>query len=170
MTPPTMARLPASLPFLGLGETRYRSPAPVGMMSRVAAGALDITWHTEPVESEIRRRHAALLLDRLGACRGIGRFVPLEGSHAGFLRLPVRVQDQLRSAFDSEQARTVGVMPCYPESLAELGGFAVRVQNREAGFPGARMLARELFTLPTHSRVGPEDLERLTRWIDSACA
>ena len=55
-------------------------------------------------------------------------------------------------------------MPGYPRALCDLPGFGERVLNRGGAFPGARMLAERLVTLPVHSRLGERDLAALEAW------
>jgi hypothetical protein len=61
-------------------------------------------------------------------------------------------------------------MPGYPRALPDLAGFGGRVSNRDDGFPGARLLADRLITLPTHSLLSEEDLSALEAWIDARAA
>ncbi len=67
--------------------------------------------------------------------------------------------------FDSSIAKRLGVMPGFPQSLADLPGFGDRCVNCEHGFPGARCLAEQLFTLPTHGRLTVTDTRRLKQWL-----
>ena len=161
---PSLYVVPASLPFLGLGETVYHRPWPAEGMSRAARGALGETWGGEGAEVAGRRRNAARLLDALRrSTRGFTPVPPVAGGEPGYLRLPVRAAGPVVAGI--ERARRLGVMPGYPKALVDLPGFGERVANRGEAFPGARALVRELITLPTHSLLGEADLARLEAWM-----
>jgi hypothetical protein len=88
---------------------------------------------------------------------------PVPGAVPGYLRFPVIARGP--APFATERARRLGVMPGYPKSLADLEGFRTRIVNQSEGFEAARMLARQLGTLPTHSRLTPRDIEALLAWL-----
>ena len=58
---PSLYWIPASLPFLGLGETLYKAPHPIGGISTLAAGVLVRTLSLVPAEIVIRRGKASRL-------------------------------------------------------------------------------------------------------------
>ena len=55
---PSLYGIPASLPFLHLGETLYHAPPPVRGLSAVAARALAVTWELGEREARARRANA----------------------------------------------------------------------------------------------------------------
>ena len=156
--------LPASLPFLGLGETRYRHPTPPGGIRAACAGILACSWALSEQENLARRERAARLCGRLEARTELRMPAVPAGGDAGFLRLPV-VMGQ-RAAKEVSGLRDVGVMPGYPKALCDLPGFAERTIQTGEEFPGARSLARSLYTLPTHSRLSKASLTRIETWIE----
>ncbi|HKP29734.1 MAG TPA: DegT/DnrJ/EryC1/StrS family aminotransferase, partial [Gemmatimonadales bacterium] len=82
---PSLYRLPASLPFLRLGDTVYRPPAPLGRMSAASAAVVERSWQERGGEISQRQRNADWLLDQ-----GIdGVVTPMAGAVSGWLRLPV---------------------------------------------------------------------------------
>jgi len=159
---PSLYAVPASLPFLRLGETVYHAPRPAAAMSAAAAGALARTHELGAAEVEIRRGHAARLLNNplpgLTPVRVARDLVP------GYLRLPLLASPAARAAALTTRARSLGVMPGYPAALCDLPGFGERVLNREHGFAGARRLAAELVTLPTHGLLTERDMVTIERW------
>jgi len=165
LTRPSVYGLPAGLPWLGLGQTVYHPPHPASGLSALAAGVLTITTALAPAEAEARRRNASVLLHRLRG--GPGHLVsPPAGARPGWLRLPLRLPD--RPSVDlavDPRARSLGVYPGYPLVLGDLPGFARRLVERETPMPGARTLARELVTLPTHGALKTADLERILTWL-----
>jgi len=156
--------LPASLPFLGLGETRYRHPTPPSGMRAACAGILARSWALAKKENQARRERAARLCARLEARTELRVPTVPAGGEAGFLRLPVVMGD--RAAKEVSGLRDLGVMPGYPRALCDLPGFAERTIQTGEEFPGARSLARSLFTLPSHSRLSEAALTRIETWIE----
>lgn len=161
---PWLYALPASLPFLHLGETIYRRfGAPGSASTASVATAARTAWL---VEGEVNARRAngerLLIAARMG-----GRVQPVESPHGaepGFLRLPVLCRPEERAGAPRSLAR-LGIAPGYPEALCDLNGFGDRVANRDADYSGARTLAKQLVTLPTHSLLTERDLERLEHWL-----
>lgn len=135
-------------------------------MSGVAARTLAVTLPLAAQEAEVRRANATRLL----ASRGL-RFTPVnppaEGE-PGYLRLPFAAAPAARARAAEPGARALGIMPGYPRALCDLEGFAERVVNRRDPFPGARLLAEQLITLPTHSLLDEITLARLETWLSQA--
>lgn len=175
---PDLYGLPASLPFLRLGETVHRPPGEASRMPAAAAGVLGVTWELQEGEVRRRRRNARRLLAAMEEAAGRdperdGRGVPprpeVDGrvepvrpgvdGRPGYLRLPVLAPER------EVDLAHLGVMPGYPKPLSRLEGFRERCLNAGAEFPGAERLARRLHTLPTHGRLTEEDLRRLVAWL-----
>lgn len=157
---PAWYALPASLPFLALGETRYHDPQPPAEMSRAAAA---LALHTRPqavLEALARRLNAAELL--AGLPSGVAPVRPIPGADASFIRLPVRLPGGLASFDRPAMALRAGVGRSYPSTLATLPAVRARLTGPHRQWPGAETLVRELVTLPTHSHVAPRDRLALT--------
>ena len=160
---PSLYGIPASLPFLGLGETVYPPPTPARGLSAVAARTLAVTWLLGDGEAAVRTAHAARLMARAG--KGVTPIRVSKGAEAGYLRLPFIASPAVRSEAGAPQARTLGLMPGYPGALCDLRGFATRLVNGGDAFAGARALAERLITVPTHSLLSENDLARLETWL-----
>jgi hypothetical protein len=89
-----------------------------------------------------------------------------EASEPGNLRLPVVAEGPSDPPFETAAAFRLGIMPGYPRALCDLEGFRHRIINAGDPFPGARLLAARLGTLPTHSRLRARDVVALTSWLD----
>ena len=72
---PSLYGIPASLPFLGLGETMYREPTPPSAPPAATAGILAATWEAAERENRIRRRNGIRLQEHVvaGWRAGAGR-------------------------------------------------------------------------------------------------
>jgi len=143
---PLLYWIPASLPFLGLGKTTYRAPHPVGGLSALAAGVLGRTIRLVPAEVGVRRKNASRLQAGLRNVSPVG--IPPDWE-PGWLRLPIVLQRTAKEVLTSYHSRA-GILGGYPSSLADLAGFGARRLNPKDEFPGARVLAERLATLPTH--------------------
>jgi perosamine synthetase len=162
---PSLYALPAALPFLRLGQTIYRKPRPLRAAAAASSPVVAATWMLAEREVELRRRNATRLL---GALRGQPGFEIVRTPHharPGYLRLPVLASPAVRRAALETGARRLGVAPGYPRALCDLEQFATRCLNRDSAFPGSRLAAARLCTLPTHGRLDERDLERLEHWI-----
>ena len=155
--------LPASLPFLHLGETVYHRPTTPTAMTRAAVHTLAVTLGRSGAEVVYRQATAVRL--RASAGRGhAARFIePIDGAVPGYLRLPM----MMGAAAKADALSTLavhGVAPGYPTPLATLPTFRQRVVAG-ADAPGAAALANGLVTLPTHRLVGPADIDALEGWL-----
>ena len=159
--------IPASLPFLHLGETVLRQPAPPRQMSGAAARVLAATWHLTAEETAVRRRNARRLLEVLEEAPALTAIRPASAGVPGFLRLPVLARRPAGAVVDAAALR-LGIAPGYPHPLGELPLLAAICANHQHAFPGARLLSAHMLTLPTHSRLREKDLQRLDRWCHSA--
>lgn len=147
---PSLYGLPLSMPWLRLGETVYHPAGKPAAPSAFAAGVLTRTLRLALAEAERRRANAEWLLGRTSESGPVRAPRPPAGTMPGFLRLPVVVDDSALPRFRTPLARSLGVWPGYPEPLSDLAGFGPRREDPDEAIPGARALARRLFTLPTH--------------------
>lgn len=157
---PSLYGLPASLPWLHLGETRYRPPTPPAPMPEAAAALALETHDRLEGELEVRRRNARWFLERLGGDENpavrVLRGAP-EGE-PGYLRLPARTMRTSNSGL-GRALESVGIARSYPRILPDLPVVRAAANAPPHDVPGARTLATDLITLPTHSNVTPDDRE-----------
>ena len=157
---PLLYRLPASVPTLKFGEMVYRPPTRPRAMPTAAAAMLPSVLRVDDSEIEIRRARASSLLSRIN---GSGRVVPIHpvaGGASGFLRLAVSDMTGNLAA-----SAPIGVLRGYPLTLEEHDQLKPMLAPGERAGKGSVSLRDRLFTLPTHSRVGPRDQVRLHDWL-----
>jgi len=162
---PNLYALPAALPFLRLGQTIYREPRPLRSPASVSCPVIAATWTLAEQEVDVRRRNAERLLVEVHRQPGFETITTPGHARPGYLRLPVLASPGVRRAADGTVARRLGIMPGYPKALCDLEPLAPRCRNRGGAFPGSRLLAARLCTLPTHGGLGIRDIERLGQWI-----
>lgn len=161
---PGLYALPAAIPAFGLGETRYRPPSIPTSMPRSIARLVLAAESAAETEVETRRVNARVLRARLQDVHGL-RLVPERGE-PGYLRLPLRVPGRDATAVLPGAAARLGLLPSYPRALPELDA-AGQAPVEPGSMSGARALARELFTAPTHSFLRARDLDRIEQLLRS---
>lgn len=160
---PSLYRLPASLPWLGLGETHFRPPSSTGEMAPWSAALILAGEQVADTEAELRRERGTAVLEALEEqpVPGITPVMAHGGSQPGYLRIPVLRRGGATGL--PPAAHRLGVAAGYPRSLADLPPLRPRILNGDDAFSGARQLARELVTLPSHGAVRPADVSDLLR-------
>lgn len=153
---PALYGIPAALPGLHLGETVYHPPRRPHALARGAAAAVRAHRSASDREAEVRRTNARILHEQVPAIGSTGNGV------AGFLRLPVRIPAGTRVV-----PSHLGVARSYPTTLAGLAPVRDRLVDT-GPWPGAETLARELVTLPVHSRVTEADRRDILDWLSRA--
>lgn len=166
---PRLYGIPASLPFLSLGETVYREPQPPTGLPASCAGVLTRTLDLEAGESERRRAHAGRLRTAVETASDVRNVELPDEARPGWLRLPVLADsDEARVRLSSERSRRLGIMPGYPKTLSRLSGFRVRCRNARSVFHGSEELASSLFTLPTHGLLTRPDMDEISGIVENA--
>jgi hypothetical protein len=163
---PELYAVPASIPWLHLGEMVYHPAHEPSGISVAAASLVGSALASADRELGDRCHRAAKLhalleedADQLLPVRLIARARP------GYLRFAVIDRSSLRVA-----APRLGVMRGYPRTLREQPELAPHLVPGEPATHGAAELRRSLFTLPTHSRVTTRDLLDLQKWISRVAA
>lgn len=161
MARPAVYGIPASIPWLGLGETPFHAPHEPVAMSTFSARALTRTWPLAFTEAEQRRANVQTIV-RSARARGAVPPVAADGV-PGWLRLPV--QGPSHDFSGRGAAAVLGILPSYPIALDRLPALD-RIRRFRSPLPGAAWLARHLWTAPTHSRLTAADGDRVAEWIE----
>ncbi len=170
---PSLYALPASVPWLHLGETRYHDPMPIRELPRAAATLLERSFPLAAHEAEVRRRTASAYtrslacVDHMKFSRRVRFIQPAAHSTPGYLRFPLRLSHGIAGLPDSERAEWLGMARGYPTTLGDVRAVRRRLHTIRGTdrWPGADDLVRELVTLPTHSYVEKEDREELAQLV-----
>jgi hypothetical protein len=157
---PALYALPASIPWLRLGEMVYKPAGEPEAMPLTVAALLQDAMHDAARVVDARRARAAELL-LVAIASGVRTIRPIDGSTPGFLRLPV-LENGRRSA-----SPRLGVVRGYPLALRDMPELRPILVDAGTRTPGADELRDRLLTLPTHSRSDRGDVARLCRWIES---
>lgn len=162
---PAVYGIPSSIPALGLGETSYRAPQPERALSKPAAAALLASREAAEREARIRKATAKELLAAVAENSRVAAISIDRDATPGYLRLPLRVPGGMAAFGSPSRALALGIAPSYPSSLAELPQLAANREGPERTWPGAQALVRELVTLPTHSRLRPQELTEIAGMV-----
>ena len=157
---PAIYGLPASLPWLHLGEMRYHPAHEPVAMATASTALLPTALEMEADAVITRRRTAHALEDAVRSVPNARTPIFPDVAQPSYLRLVVR---DLGGNRRSEPA--LGIVQPYPRTLAEQAELAPVLVAGEPVTSGANELRRSLFTLPTHHLVSPQDIASLQRWI-----
>lgn len=167
---PEFYRIPRSMPFLGLGETHYREPSRPQQMTRTAAALIRASYQVSAAVVTERQKNAS----EYGAALRDGSHLAVvphaiaeSASVPGFLRFPVLLAGGMSGFKDPKRARRLGAEAVYPKILPDLPQVrGLMAQDYRSGsWPGARRLARDLVTLPTHPLTTRKERDELTSLI-----
>jgi len=164
---PLLYWLPAGLPFLGLGETKYSLDYPVCRMDGMRAGLLS-SWRNRLEESNRCRIKAhQLFRKRLPSFTHI--IDPGPSDQSTYLRLPLLMPTAQQKAALCLIAKDygLGVSASYPAPVSMIPEVASN--HRSQHFPGAEALAARLVTLPLHRYVTEDDVDRIAMAV-SRCS
>lgn len=153
---PALYWLPAGLPFLGLGETKFEPDFPLYRLDSMRAGLL-AAWQARLEGSNAERvRHGQDLLD---VAQGpLGMLGPKRQRTTVYLRVPMILPTAEMKArvCQVSVAFGLGVSGLYPSPVSEIP--ALRSSCGERRFPGAQILAERLVTCPVHHYVTHQDI------------
>ena len=162
--------IPASIPWLALGETIYREPSPPSEMTRAAAALALATYADAQRAIGARITLAQFFDEALPTHDQLGMVRPVAGAVPGYLRYPLRLRGGVGVLGAARAVRPLGIMPAYPSTLAKLEVVRARLRGPANRCPGAAELARDLITLPTHAQVSLADAHRIVALIGEKCA
>lgn len=162
---PRLYWIPASLPVLGLGVTRFdlefsatrASSLSIALSRQLLAGLEDVARGRQRNAAEISsllQGHPNFMMPR----------VP-EGCVPSFIRFPLIARDEETRNKALARLREVGLgaTAFYPSAICDIEGIGRHVAVKDFHQPRAESLARRLLTLPTHSQVTRNDLGRIAQ-------
>ncbi|MBN1826808.1 MAG: DegT/DnrJ/EryC1/StrS family aminotransferase [Candidatus Eisenbacteria bacterium] len=145
---PSLYGIPASLPWLGIGETIYDESFAVGPAEGAVAGLAERLLHGREEKTEARRRRSERYREE-AAARGLPIRFPEPAGPSSAIRCPVYVEAAERDAV-WRAVRSLGVAASYPSPIREIPGLDPERLVSGGGTEGAETIAREILTLPTH--------------------
>lgn len=165
---PEVFWLPAGLPCLKLGETKFYRDFPIRRMDQFRAGLL-ASWKERLAQStDARGQGASALLQGLER-RGFRSVAPQPRYGSANLRFPflTNSSDEKQRLLILSKERGLGISPCYPTTIQQIP--ELQTQLKRTNVPGALVLAERLVTLPTHRYIVPSDRERILSAVVEVC-
>ncbi|MGB5474745.1 MAG: DegT/DnrJ/EryC1/StrS family aminotransferase [Gammaproteobacteria bacterium] len=162
--------MPAGLPFLHLGETRYHPLTSIRCMDNARLELL--AANTEAYRRRSLHVQAALaglvgeLATRSGSVVDLPAVCNLPASHA-LLRYPLLVEPVIRDrVYNRLRREGLGVSRMYPAALSGIAGLEEYLGV--AGIsPVAQNFAARVLTRPVHERVRAVDIRRIASCLES---
>ncbi|HHJ13738.1 MAG TPA: hypothetical protein ENJ79_05080 [Gammaproteobacteria bacterium] len=158
---PSRYWIPAGLPFLHLGETRWEENYPIEQMSPALAAIARRQLARIETITQTRQEHATAYRRRLEGLKDIACIEPVRDAEPVYLRFPVRVRNAKRREYLLAHLRRYGVTASYPACLAQVPELEGRAHRAGSGTEQACRLAQEILTLPTHAHVRTADIEHI---------
>lgn len=160
---PMLYWLPASLPLLHLGETSFKPLKAISAFSESALSSIPAGLYAHwdrrnYVETKITGMlshfNSSIVLDLPRLCCG--------PNLPRMLRYPILVLDTLvrDKLFEYLHAAGLGVSRMYPGALAHIVGLEEILASQDP-LPCAEKFAKSIITLPTHTRVRSNDVEKI---------
>jgi dTDP-4-amino-4,6-dideoxygalactose transaminase len=162
---PRLYWIPASLPFLKLGETHFYKDFPMHRLSGARASVL-LRWAERLENSNAARRTIAReLVRRLPPGNQVIRFPG--GAQAVPLRFPLLMASRRAKNELCVRGRVagLGITPLYPTAISAIPELRGRLARTD--FPAATLVADRLVTLPVHPLVREEDLDALCALVNA---
>ncbi len=163
---PWLFRAPARVPVLGVGDTTYHPPRTVKGMPPRMVSLLLAALRGEATELADRRARERALLDAIEKESLPGVQLPTRAPEGGALRAPILLAPWFVATRPILPA--LGVVRSYPRTLLEYGEFHQHIVHSGRMLPGARRLAAETYTAPTHCHVRHKDLLAIASMLGAA--
>lgn len=160
---PPLYGIPAGLPFLGLGETKYLPGFSLSRMGGVEAALLS-NWEMRLPSLNGRRR--AVSEEFINSLDIEREWIPSRAEKDFFyLRLPIILptQEEKEKLCRCAKEQGLGISPMYPSAVHQIA--ELKRHFEEKVFPGAEMAAARLVTLPVHPMVSKKDVEAITHAV-----
>lgn len=171
---PLFYKVPASLPFLNIGASIFDPSFQRGELSRFRAGLAYAAVPLLDRANAYRIRIAGRYYQMLASFSSVHPVLPQPESVPIYLRFPVlpsaegRNQLQALMRTQHRQAKKLGISRGFPLPLNAVPALRLHLAKPEDSFPGARFLAENLITLPTHDQVREHDLVSIARFLAAA--
>lgn len=157
--------LPAGLPWLGLGETKFYKDFPIERMADARAATL-IGWRRRlNAGNRARREQAIEYMAELSDLKSEAQSVSAD--EACYLRFPLLLRDRRAKHVFCERSKALGLgaSPGYPTTIDRIPELQGRLGP--GTYPGAAEVVDRLVTLPTHCYVRPMDRKRIRAALET---
>ena len=170
---PSLYWVPASLPFLGIGTSRFDPDFEIGPLRPLQATLAARAMARLDAINGDRSRVATALEQRLHHVPGLRTLCVQPGATPVHLRLPVLPEACEWPGDTVPEASRLGLVRSYPLSLQDLAAETPRLAAHllpGPDCPASRWLAATLLTLPTHAGVTEDDMDAMADNLSAVMA
>lgn len=158
---PSCYWIPQGIPLLRLGASVFSPDFKIKGFTAMQAGiGLRMLKRLQSI-NERRKDRARLLMSQLNDCGNICFPRKVPGAEPVYLRLPVSY-----SGPSEIGSRKLGIVRSYPCPLSDIMQLRPYLNN-DRKVPGARFLAENIWTLPTHDFLRARDIRELAEHLKS---
>lgn len=166
---PLLYWIPASLPFLNLGKTRYEEVIEIKKYSRLVAPIALIQIKRSNQIAEKRIANGRWYKNNIVVSKAISKINESDHGMPVYLRYPIKITQKEKREAILTHAKRYGITKSYPKSLnllIEIDKFLVNPGK----FEGSEEISRQLITLPTHAFINNNDRENIKNIIEEMTA
>lgn len=170
---PSLYWVPAALPFLGIGTSRFDPDFEVAPLRPLQATLAARAMARLDAINGDRSRIAVALEQRLHHVPGLRTLCVPSGATPVHLRLPLLPEACEWPGDTVPEASRLGLVRSYPLSLQDLAAETPRLAAHllpGPDCPTARWLAATLLTLPTHAGVTEDDMDAMADNLSAVMA
>lgn len=169
---PFLYWLPASLPFLRLGATRFKPMDAIIGADPVSEQFLPENVRAYWIRPAVAQSRLTEIFSLLDSKRILDLFRAccVSGQAPRLLRYPVLVQDPERreSLYQAAGRKGLGLSKMYPAPLPAVPGLEGLFPETGDAYPNATAFSRQILTFPVHRRVSEKDLLALRACLHRA--
>ena len=161
---PGLYWIPARLPFLKLGITRYEIDYPMERYNPHMGVMAALLFRKIDQVTQRRTENALRYLEQLRDIPFLEMPRPPSGSEAVYLRLPLLVDSAERRArlLEILNAEGLGATSSYPLSTIDIPEIQGHLDLANSHGDAGRSIAERILTLPTHPYVQPNHIDRIS--------
>jgi dTDP-4-amino-4,6-dideoxygalactose transaminase len=161
---PFLYWLPASLPFLNLGKTRFEEEIEILKYSRLVAPlALKQILRSNEIKKK-RIKNGIWYQNSIKENTNIKKIKEKDNTNPVYLRYPVKIKNKDNKIDILDRAKRYGVTMSYPKSLNKLEEIQKYVVNPGV-YRGAEEVSDQLITLPTHLYINEITIKKIVELI-----
>jgi len=164
---PWLYWLPASLPFLGLGETEFEPEFDLSLLGTVQACAASVIYDHLAEFGKIRATNARKIAT---AIAGLDQYsIPglKQDDLPNYLRLPVLMPNRLERDRAIIELKKIGIVAShmYPSTISRISGIGEYLVCNRVDYPGAQQVVDCLLALPIHPYMTDSDINKMVAYL-----
>jgi dTDP-4-amino-4,6-dideoxygalactose transaminase len=163
---PLLYWIPASLPFLNLGKTRFEEEIAIKRYSRLVAPlALRQIKRSKNITSK-RVDNGLWYKNNIIDDENIDKVREFKHATPVYLRYPIKIKQKQKKEIILNVAKKYGITISYPKSLNRLDEIEEYFVN-PGSFGGAEQVSEQIITLPTHIYINDKDRKVIMKMLSN---